>query len=536
MSLSSRWQVLGCAILLALAAGCGKKHDDFVMTPLNPADLPPVPSNLTVQVAANRVTLNWVVAPGSGVDEFRVYRAVEDDEPAFLGSAGPSARSFVDTQVIDGVTYTYAVTAFRDGLEGRPSAPIEATPSAYGLILEGGVSVTGGNTIRPGSRRIVVDLLAPDTTTRFQLSEDPTFAASEQQAFVRLNPRVEFTLSTGDGSKIVYAKYFGVNGEESETVAATIRLDTKAIILAITENSNGQTLRVGDMLHLTLRADAPGGTAIVSFGQITDLPLFDDGSEGDVVAADGVFEGDFLVPSGLDIVEAVVTGRLTDDVGNIAALGFSATKITIADPPSSVRFRRSFVEVLGNTVTLGWTLSLSSDLALYRLYRSAANDTDEITEDDLVVAEVPAGATREFTDTGLQAGASYKWGVAAVDQSGFASELDSITVTVGFNPVLSTPTLNPTIGNPTTQFTYGCTYSHGQNRAPALVLLVVDDNLVFVMAQVGGGSNWIGGEDFQLAINLPEGAHAYHFEAEDVDGARVRLPASLFFSGPNVLP
>jgi hypothetical protein len=56
------------------------------------------------------------------------------------------------------------------------------------------------------------------------------------------------------------------------------------------------------------------------------------------------------------------------------------------------------------------------------------------------------------------------------------------------------------------------------------------------MPQVGSGSNWTAGEDFQLTINLAAGSHTYRFEAEDVDGAQVRLPATLSFSGPNVLP
>jgi hypothetical protein len=516
--------------------GCGKKHDGLVTSTIDPADVPPVPANLTLELVSGRVTVKWMIPPSARADEFRIYRAREDGDPTLLASVGSSARSYLDTQVIDGVTYTYAVTAVRGDLEGSPSTPIEATPSAYGLLLEGGVSVTGGNAILPGSRRITVDLLAPDTTTLFQLSEDPTFAGVEPQTFVRLNPRATVTLTPGDGLKTVYARFFGATGEISEVAQASIRLDTKAIILAITEDSNNQVLRVGDVLHLTLRADAPGGTAIVNFGEVTGFPLFDDGSEGDTVPGDGVFEANFLVPSGLDLVEGIVTGRLVDDVGNQAALAASATKVTIADPPTAVRFRRSFVAVLGNTVTLSWTENLSSDFELYRLYRSPPNAPAEITEDDLVVAELVGRNLREYTDTGLVPGATYKWGVAAVDQSGFASTLDSITVTVGFNPVLSQPTLNPTIGNPNTSFVYRCRYSHAQNRAPALVLLIVDGTLVYVMPQVGSGSNWTAGEDFQLTINLAAGAHTYRFEAEDVDGAQVRLPATLSFSGPNVLP
>lgn len=536
--MSKPLRILGLAALALslLSPGCGKKHDDAGLGPIDPSSVPPVPSNLTLQLGSGRVTLNWAIPGGTRADEFRVYRARGSENAILVARVGGSERSYLDAQVVDDVLYTYSITAVRDNLEGSPSVAVDATPSAFGLLLEGGVPVTGGNAILPGSRRISVDLRAPDTTTRYQVSEDSTFAGVEEKAFVRLNPATTIALSPGDGMKTVYARFFGGTNEISETVQAQIRLDTKAIILATTEDSNGQVLRVGDVLHLTLRADAPGGTATASFGEITGLPLFDDGSEGDTVPSDGIFEADFRVPAGLDLVQGVVTGRLIDDVGNVAAPTASATTVTIADPPTQPRFRRSFVVVLGSTVTLGWTECLSSDLDLYRLYRSAPNDTDEITEDDLVVVEVPRGGTREYTDGDLVPGATYKWGVAAVDVSGFVSVLDSITVTVGFNPALTAPTLNPTIGNPNTSFVYQCRYSHAQNRAPALVLLTVDGSLVYVMPQVGSGSNWTAGEDFQLTINLPQGAHTYFFEAEDVDGARVRLPASLSFSGPNVLP
>jgi hypothetical protein len=327
----------------------------------------------------------------------------------------------------------------------------------------------------------------------------------------------------------------GAGGAVSPTVSSSIVLDTRAIIRSLTEDSGGTVLHVNDVLHVAMAVDTTGGTATVDIGDVvSDLRLYDDGTNGDPVALDASYELDLGITAGLEVVEAVLRGEFRDPVGNVANAVTAATKVTIADPPAAVSFAST--EVLGEKVTLRWSLNTDPDFAAYRAFRTPAEDlADPVSEDDILVATIADRNERSFLVTGLSGGTRYQFGIQAVDANGFASSLDTLTVQTAHDPAISGTTLTPTLGSPGTNFTYGCTYRHAGGLAPAAVQVIVDGGITYNMNKVGGGSNWIGGEAYTVTTNLVSGSHTYHFVAQATDGSSTRTPAAPnVFGGPVV--
>jgi hypothetical protein len=532
------WQIVGPAIVVAVAFGaCSNKHDELTGTPpLDPSDIPPTPTNVTAIVSTSDVTLSWEVTNGAGVTEYRVYRS-EDSSSDFEYVASTGQTAYSDQQVVNGVTYWYEIAAVKGSLEGTRSLAVRAIPNVFSLVLEGGATATSGNNVVPGSRQVEYVLVAPAGTISYRVGENPDLVGNPEIGFDPANPRGTIALSAGDGVKTVYARFTGEGGVSSATVQASIMLDTRAIITSVTEDSNGAVLLVNDILHITMEVDTTGGNATVSIGDVySDLRLYDDGTNGDLVAGDGIYELDLVITAGLEVVEAVIRGTFSDLVGNQANDVFSVTKVTIADPPSPVAFSRSSIEILGTKVTLHWSLNTDADFAAYRVFRTPGNDVgDPVTENDILVASIEDPNERMVQVTDLDGGTDYQFGVQTSDVNGFTSDLDSMTVMTAHDPAISGTILTPTLGTPGTNFTYGCTYRHAGGLAPANVRLIVDGGITYNLNQVGGGSNWVGGEAFNVTINLVSGSHTYHFEAEAVDGSTSRNPAGTnVFGGPVV--
>lgn len=535
----SLWRALAPAIVVgALAGACSNRHDGITgAPPLDPSDIPPRPANVTATVATSSVTLSWEVSDGSGVTEYRIYRSQDSaNDFRYLASTGQTAYS--DLQVSNGVTYWYEIAAVKGALEGERSTRVSAVPNVFGIVLEGGAGATNGDNVVPGSRRIEYALVAPEGTVSYRVREDPDLGDAPEIGFDPQAPGGTITLSPGDGPKTVWARFLGAGGAVSAPVSATIVLDTRAVIRSVTEDSNGSVLFVNDVVHIAMEVDTTGGVATADIGDVhTGLRLWDDGTNGDPVPLDGIYELDLVVTAGLEVVDAVIRGSFRDIVGNVATDVFSATKVTIADPPAAVSFARPSTGILGTKVTLHWSQSADADFAAYRIFRTPANDLgDPVSENDILVASIADAGQRTLLVADLAGGAGYQFGIQAVDANGFASGLDTLTVTTGHDPSISGTILTPTLGTPGTNFSYGCTYRHAGGVAPATVRVIVDGGITYNLNQIGGGTNWVGGESFNItSIHLVAGSHTYHFEAEAVDGSTTREPAgSNVFGGPVV--
>lgn len=138
---SSEFQLSGLSLPLTLAAGQSKSFT-VKFTPKvtgtatgklsvasNASNSPGVESLAGVGVSApvHSVTLSWSDT-SSGVAGYNVYRASQSTGPfAKLNAALDSNKSYVDSSVLAGQTYYYAVTAVSGGVESSRSFEVKAT-------------------------------------------------------------------------------------------------------------------------------------------------------------------------------------------------------------------------------------------------------------------------------------------------------------------------------------------------------------------------------------------------------------------------
>jgi len=126
--------ILLTAALMAVAAGCGgagaNGGDDG-----DQAVVPAAPTGLEATPTDGEVSLSWDAADNA--ESYNVYRATESGvEPTDPVAAGRTGTSYADTDVENGTTYFYVVTAVADE-EGDPSSEAEGTPFAPARELAG---------------------------------------------------------------------------------------------------------------------------------------------------------------------------------------------------------------------------------------------------------------------------------------------------------------------------------------------------------------------------------------------------------------
>ena len=126
---------------------------------------------------------------------------------------------------------------------------------------------------------------------------------------------VIYTVSYGDGEKVISVSLsndFYTNLEQD-----TITLDTEAAILTITHDGDGRVLGYSDTLKIEMQTgnNDAGGTAKVfisdEFGNLRNWISLDDDGSGD-------YSIDYVIGSGDNIIDGIVTGEFTDIAGNQA--------------------------------------------------------------------------------------------------------------------------------------------------------------------------------------------------------------------------
>ena len=88
---------------------------------------PPPPTGLTAVPSAASIELAWQPEAGATIAGYRVYRAL-DNGPLQQIAGTQNLPAYSDRQIQSGKTYRYAVTTVKkNGMESKPSAPVEAT-------------------------------------------------------------------------------------------------------------------------------------------------------------------------------------------------------------------------------------------------------------------------------------------------------------------------------------------------------------------------------------------------------------------------
>ncbi len=434
------------AVLLAVVVvGCSTETTDPVfdnpLDPRNETALAP-PDSVGLLVGNNMVKLVWSGPADEEVDGYALFRrrldVLEEQDMEKIGET--SDHEYVDRQVRNGRIYAYEVAAGFEGRYGKRSEELEARPGLFSATILNDSPVTS-------HRSVQVYLAGPSATEAVQLSETADF---EGASWRRFSASTNWILTLGDGEKTVYARFRLTDGSESVPVFDTILLDTRAVIRDVT--FDGGTVRTpGDPIHFTLDADETDGTASVTVsGLFNSLVLYDDGSKGDQVANDGVYERDTWIPAGSIVTGASVRGSFTDLAGNSATEVTAARTLWVRQPPEAV----TLLELSPSRppdaaqVVIRWSQSLETDFGSYRVYR----DTDpEVTGSDRLVGTVSSKNSTEFTDAEVEEGATYHYRVFVRTTSGLEAGSNTLLVAVPNLRPPSAVTLSPSDGEGTTK-------------------------------------------------------------------------------------
>lgn len=406
---------LSALLLLLVVSGCDRQIDS--RDPVR--SLPePLPAPVDVQAAIDNqaVVLTWAVIDSAAVNRFRIYVADSTDgEYTLRDSTTGYSRTVSDLMVNH--TYLFRVAAVRtDGIEGKRSTAVSATAGVLSITINNNAQYTN-------RRNVQVQLNAINGTTNVILSEDSTFADAvyEPYAFQK-----NFTLTQGDGEKTVYARFLFASGAQSGSLLSDdIILDTRARIDSVFFEPNDQIFTTGDTIVFGLDAGEEGGDASVSFKTIGPIALYDDGTDGDLVAGDGIYAARYIVPTDLVVDNSQVTGNFTDAAGNAATPTVAVQTLSIQSSPLPVQLTQT--EALASyEVALTWTQAASSDFASYRIYR---NPTAAVTEQSKLMSTISAKSTVTYTDTTVNENTKYFYRIYVYNTYGLsaASNVDSAT-------------------------------------------------------------------------------------------------------------
>jgi fibronectin type 3 domain-containing protein len=425
-----------CALLMVglFALSCENKIKESTGPPLN-LNVPPTPKSISLEIGDRTIRLNWNVDSLNGIAYFKIYRSDSSGvDPELYDSTASATTSFTDSGLKNGSIYTYQVSSVStSGLGGYKSVKVSAVPNLYALVINNDAKYTNNRTVS-------LSLTGAINTRHVIISEDSTFADASWQTF---SGSKSFTLSFGDGTKYVYVRFKDQDGNETfDKFWDEIILDTQASINSVTENTLGQPKQAGNIIHLLIVAGEPEGTARIDFGSIQNLTLYDDGTHGDGFINDGNYELDYVVPSDVELQDAVVTGKFTDAAGNQAPTRTAFGKVTILKAPEPVNLLPPFgVPGSFSSITLNWSQSSESDFAAYRVYRSTSSGVGLNSE---LVNSITSRTTTTYTDTVLNENTWYHYRIFVFDANNLSngSNEDSTRTNVNLPPtavVLATP-------------------------------------------------------------------------------------------------
>jgi hypothetical protein len=409
--------------ILILVVGIAVSCTDDIAQPVEidtEIGLPEVPRDIQTRVADGVISLSWTVDDPTRIKQFMIFRGDTSsiEQPELIDST--AGMSYIDSTVRNNVRYIYRIASHSvANLIGDWSAAVSATAALYSLIIEEGASYTS-------TLVVDVDAAAPPGTRHIMLTHD---TLSQVGKWLDFEPPLSWELEPGDGVKRVFAKFRDLEGNETlKFYSDDIVLDTRAAIDSITENSGGSVLSVGDELHLALYANEANGEAAAEISGVGIQKLYDDGTAGDAVAGDGIYELDWIVPAAVDVRDGAITGSFTDAAGNQADDKNSPTLINIANPPASANLS-AYVKS-ETEIELSWTRSQVADFAGYLLFRSTAANVD--TNSKLLRQETNVNSS-SYADADLEPATNYYYAVYTVDGSGLRSKSNVVSATTEAN-------------------------------------------------------------------------------------------------------
>ncbi len=419
-------------VLLLAAGGCNRTFDsgdpDFTLP-----DRPPVPQGLKLFHLEDGVQLTWQISDTGVVDYFRVYNAEgEDGEFILLDTTADFSLDITTLNV--GQTYSFAVAAIDTlGIESERSLAVSTRQGVTSMSIN-------DYDIFTNSRDVDIRFIFPVTPALVLVSEDENLAGAVWRNY---SQNIQFTLSSGDGTKEVFARLrFGDGSETAETLSDDIILDTRAFIDSTWFTADTSHPATGDTIYFYVDAGETGGTAYIGFPGLNRLDLFDDGSLGDDTPNDGVYSRRFVIPVNLEVDNGLVTGHFSDEAGNTASSVSGLVRLNIIIPADPVVLRA--VTESSSRIRLDWNTTDRSDFASYRIYRDISTGVDESSE---LVTLITSPITATYTDQDLDDNQAYYYKLYVYVNDGLLISSDEVTATTTVNTAPSPVVLAVAVGS-----------------------------------------------------------------------------------------
>lgn len=404
-----------CLLVIISLTYCSRKIENPV-SDLGEVAVPPTPKNISLSIGDGKVNLAWETNDSSNISYFKIYRAdTSTVNPSLIDSC--TVFEYNDTGLKNNKQYFYQVSSVdAKGFEGYKSEKASARPNLFSITINGGQRLTNDVDVS-------LSLVVPSGSSYMMISNDSLFSSSSWE---RCSSTKNWQLEIGDGEKWVYAKFRDSEGNDcAGFYKSSIILDTRAYIYSLLENTDGQVKTTGDTIHFALESDETNGQAKIDLGSISNIILYDNGQFGDVLANDGKYELDYIIPLDVEMNEAVVKGHFTDEAGNIASVVTAPGRVTIQDnqPPHAVSLAITSINN-DSAVVLSWSENTDSDFESYRVYKSEA---DPVTINSNVVKIINQKSTTTFTDEDVQPDSLYYYKVFVFDKAGLYTPSNQVS-------------------------------------------------------------------------------------------------------------
>jgi fibronectin type 3 domain-containing protein len=367
-----------------VTAACGALSATASVTVLAP------PAGVTAAAGYKQVTLSWSTSPAA--QAYRVRRATVSGGP-FSTVSTVTSTTWTNTGLTNGTTYYYVVVSTANGVDSAPSPQVSAIPK---LFPPTGLSAT------PGNARVTLAWNAASGATSYRVRRGTaTGGPYTTVATVASTTWTNAGLANGTTYYYVVAST-DASGDSANSapVSATPHLPPPppAPTGLITKRGAGQ---------VTLAWNASSGAASYNvkiatvsggpYGTITGTTTLNYTSTGLANGTTYYF-----------VVSAVNAGGESPNSAQVSAKPLAPPTGLTATPGSK-------------KVSLSWNASAGA--SLYRVRRATASGGPYGT-----VASVAATA---WTNTGLTAGTTYWYVVAASDGSGDSANSAPVSATAG---------------------------------------------------------------------------------------------------------
>jgi len=458
-----------------------------------PAAVPAAPTGVTATGNAGNVALSWTAS--SGATSYNVYRSTSSGgEGTTAYASGITSTSYTDTGVTAGSTYYYKVAAVNSSGTSAQSSEVSATPTSGG----GTPPNTAVLQINAGAGAVSPFVADTDYSAGNEFTSTATIntsgvtnaAPAAVYQSVRWNASFNYTLPglTPSASYVVRLHFvelsFTASGQRVFNVAinGTSVLSNFDIFAQVgqnhaleeqfnaTANSSGQivvSFTQGSADNPSVAGlevwTPPSGTApatptgVTATAGVTQVSLSWTASSGATSynvyrSATAGGEGTTAYASGITSTSYVNTGLTAGTtyyykVAAVNSAGTSAQSSEVsATPTSGVTVPPTPTGVTATAgvtqVSLSWTAS--SGATSYNVYRSTSSGGEGTT------AYASGITSTSYVNTGLTAGTTYYYKVAAVNSAGTSAQSSEVSatptsgVTVPPTPTGVTATAGPT--------------------------------------------------------------------------------------------